>query len=122
MKMFADELERIFAGAGAKRSRSTMGGASTHCTSYGLGVCQVPEEFELALQVRLAERTRIARELHDTLLQKFASLLLKFQTVCDLLPTRPAEAKQLLAISVDQAATALTEGREVLQGLRTRAD
>ena len=122
MKMVADELERGFADFGVNRSRGTVDRTGTRCALYRFGVCQATEEFELAVQVRLAERTRIARELHDTLLQKFASLLLKFQTVWDLLPTRPAEAKQLLASAVDQAANALTEGREALQGLRTPAE
>ena len=43
------------------------------------------------------ERLRIARELHDTLLQSFHGLLLRFQTAFNLLPDRPAEAKGQLA-------------------------
>ena len=67
-------------------------------------------EFELGLQARVAERMRIARELHDTLLQTFSALLLKFQTVGDLLPTRPAEAKQILAQAIGQAADSAPYG------------
>src|SRR5262249_9660971 len=67
------------------------------------------------------ERTRIARELHDTLLQSFHGLLLRFQTVLDLLPARAADAKQLLATTIDQAADAITEGRDAVQGLRASA-
>ena len=36
--------------------------------------------FSLTLEARVGERTRIARELHDTLLQSFHGLLLRFQT------------------------------------------
>jgi signal transduction histidine kinase len=36
------------------------------------------------------------RELHDTMLQSFHGLLLRFQTASELFPTRPAEAKQTL--------------------------
>jgi PAS domain S-box-containing protein len=79
-------------------------------------------EFELSLEARVAERTRIARELHDTLLQSFQGLLLRFQTVLDLLLTRPAEAGQILASAIDQAAGAITEGREAVQGLRSSAE
>jgi len=121
MKMLAEELERSFAGVGVKRTRGALNGTGTHCALQRFGVCQATEEFELVLEARLAERTRIARELHDTLLQTFASVLLKFQTVCDLLPKRPAEAKQFLASSVDQATAALAECREALQGLRSPA-
>ena len=49
----------------------------------------------MTLEARVAERSRIARDLHDTLLQSFHGLLLRFQTVLELLPNRPAEARQL---------------------------
>jgi signal transduction histidine kinase len=66
----------------------------------------------------VSERTRIARELHDTLLQSFHGLLLRFQTAMDLLPNRAAEAKQVLGSAIGQAADAITEGRDAVQGLR----
>jgi signal transduction histidine kinase len=62
---------------------------------------------------------RIARELHDTLLQSFHGLLLRFQTVYALLPARPDEAKQSLGSAIDQAAQAITEGRDAVQTLRS---
>jgi signal transduction histidine kinase len=67
----------------------------------------------------VAERTRIARELHDTLLQSFHGLLLQFQAVSSLFKLRPTEAKQLLDGAIDQAATAVTQGRDAVQGLRS---
>ena len=54
----------------------------------------VQHAFEMTLEARVGERTRIARELHDTLLQSFHGLLLRFQTASYLLPERPAEAKR----------------------------
>ena len=39
----------------------------------------------------------------------------------NLLPDRPAESKQVLASAIDQAAEAITEGRDAVQGLRTSA-
>ena len=56
----------------------------------------VQHAFALTLDARVGERTRIARELHDTLLQSFHGLLLRFQTASYLLPDRPAEAKEQL--------------------------
>jgi signal transduction histidine kinase len=79
---------------------------------------QLHHQFEMTLEARVSERTRIARELHDTLLQSFHGLLLRFQTVSHLLPERPAEAKEKLDSAIDQAAEALTEGRDAVQGLR----
>ena len=79
---------------------------------------QVQHEFAVTLEARVGERTRIARELHDTLLQSFHGLLLRFQTVSYLLPERPAEAKGKLDTAIDHAAKAITEGRDAVQGLR----
>ena len=69
----------------------------------------------------MAERERIARDLHDTLLQSFHGLLLRFQTAYKLLPARPTEAKQNLGDAIESAFDAITEGRDAVQGLRTSA-
>jgi signal transduction histidine kinase/ligand-binding sensor domain-containing protein len=74
--------------------------------------------FEMTLDARVGERTRIARELHDTLLQSFHALLLRLQTASYLLSERPEEAKQTLDSTIAQAANAITEGRDAVQGLR----
>jgi signal transduction histidine kinase/ligand-binding sensor domain-containing protein len=86
--------------------------------AYQWRLRQLHNQFEMTLNARVSERTRIARELHDTLLQSFHGLLLRFQTVSHLLPERPAEAKEKLDSAIDQAAEALTEGRDAVQGLR----
>jgi len=70
-------------------------------------------------EARVEERTRIARELHDTVLQSLHGLLMSFQRAANLLPDRPAEAKQRLEGAIDQAAQSITEGREAVQGLRS---
>jgi signal transduction histidine kinase len=46
-------------------------------------------------------------------------LLLRFQTVSHLLPERPSEAKQRLDTAIGQAAAAITEGRDAVQGIRS---
>jgi signal transduction histidine kinase len=76
-------------------------------------------ETQLALRFeeRLAERTRIARELHDTLLQSFQGLMLHFQAVNDLLP--PGTAKEALEKALDRADQAIVEGRDAIQNLRS---
>ena len=86
---------------------------------YLVRLKQVTRQFNVRLEERVSERTRIARELHDTLLQSFHGLLLRFQTASELFPTRPAEAKQTLDSAIEQAAQAITEGRDAVQGLRS---
>ena len=85
---------------------------------YRFRMRQVQRAFDLALEARVGERMRIARELHDTLLQSFQGLLLRFQTASYLLSDRPAEAKEALDASIEQAAEAITEGRNAVRGLR----
>ena len=75
--------------------------------------------LELRLEERVGERTRIARELHDTLLQSFQGVLLKFSAVTYLLPDRPEEARQTLEKVIAQARQAVNEGRDAVQGLRS---
>jgi len=101
------------------RALCALAGVAFLWTLYRLRVRQLSRQFNMALESRVSERTRIARELHDTLLQSFHGLLLRFQTVLELLPARPGEAKQLLAGAIDQAAGAITEGRDAVQGLRS---
>ena len=71
----------------------------------------------MTLDARVGERTRIARELHDTLLQSFHGILLHLQTVSNELPS--GESKEKLASVIDQAEQAIVEGRDAVKGLRT---
>jgi signal transduction histidine kinase/ligand-binding sensor domain-containing protein len=88
---------------------------------YRLRVQQLQHQFAIGLEARVNERTRIARELHDTLLQSLQGLMLHFQTGIDLLPKRPVEARKTLEIAVDRADQAINEGRDAVQGLRASA-
>ena len=81
-------------------------------------VAHLARQFNRTLDARVSERTRIARDLHDTLLQSFHGLLLQFQTVSYLLPDRPTQAKEQIDSAIEHAAKAITEGRDAVQGLR----
>jgi len=85
---------------------------------YRIRVRQLRHDFALTLEARVTERSSIARDLHDTLLQSFHGLMLRFQIVSELLPERPIEAKEQLDKTIDRAAKAITEGRDAVQGLR----
>ena len=74
--------------------------------------------LELRLEERVNERTRIARELHDTLLQSFQGVLLNFSNVTYLIRDRPAAAAEALERVIGQARQAITEGRDAVAGLR----
>jgi len=85
---------------------------------YWLRIRQLAHEFDVKLEARVQERTRIARELHDTLLQSFNGLLLRFRTVHELFSKRPEEAQQILESALNETREALTQGRKAVQGLR----
>jgi signal transduction histidine kinase len=84
--------------------------------AYRQRVHQMARQFE----ARLAERTRIARELHDTLLQSFQASLLQMQSARNLLSRRPEQAVQNLDDAITMAAGAIVEGRDEIQHLRSQ--
>jgi signal transduction histidine kinase/ligand-binding sensor domain-containing protein len=91
---------------------------------YQYRLHQLAQQFNMRLEERVGERTRIARDLHDTLLQSFHGVLLYFQTGINQLPERPvepriAEARKTLEKAAHQAKQAIVEGREAIQGLRS---
>jgi len=69
------------------------------------------------LQERHRERERIARELHDTLLQGVNGLVLRFQAVADTLPA-DAPARAQLEQALVRADDVLVEGRDRVRDLR----
>jgi signal transduction histidine kinase/ligand-binding sensor domain-containing protein len=73
---------------------------------------------QLQMAERLSERSRIARELHDTLLQSFQGLILNFQRARNLLPGRPDQAMAQLDTALDRAESAIMEGRDAIHDIR----
>jgi signal transduction histidine kinase len=71
------------------------------------------------LEARVGERTRIARDLHDTLLQSFQGLMLRLQAVDELLLLSPGRAKEELEQTLERADQAIAEGRSAVHDLRS---
>jgi signal transduction histidine kinase/ligand-binding sensor domain-containing protein len=86
---------------------------------YMLRVWQLARQFEVRMEERVGERTRIARDLHDTMLQSFQAVLLKLHAMTFVIRDRPAEAEKTLENAIQQARAAVTEGRDAVQGLRS---
>ena len=86
--------------------------------AYRLRVRQLAHEFNMRLEERVSERTRIARDLHDTLLQSFQALLPRLQASINMVASRPDEARRNLEQAADQASQAIAEGRDAIQGMR----
>jgi len=85
---------------------------------HKLRVRQLAAQFNMRLEERVAERTRIARDVHDTLLQSFQALLPRLQASINMFASRPDDARRNLEQAADQASQAIAEGRDAIQGMR----
>jgi signal transduction histidine kinase/streptogramin lyase len=86
-------------------------------TAYRLRVWQVTAHVRDRFEERLAERTRIAQELHDSLIQDVMGISLQIEVADELLPSDGA-AKQSLARALGLCKSALDAGRRALKDLR----
>jgi signal transduction histidine kinase len=88
--------------------------------AYRLRVTQVASRLRLRHDERIAERERIARELHDTLLQSVQGLIFRFQSVATQIPPHQP-ARELMEQALDRADGVLAEGRDRVVRLRRAA-
>jgi signal transduction histidine kinase/ligand-binding sensor domain-containing protein len=83
---------------------------------YRYRLHQVAREFNMRLDERVGERTRLARDLHDTLLQGFQGLMLRLQAIGESLPE--GEIKEELERALDRGDQVVTESRKAVHDLR----
>ncbi len=84
---------------------------------YQLRLRQVARVVRGRMEERLEERERIARDLHDTLLQSVQGLILKFHAVLKQIPA-DMPAHNALEKTLDHADEVLAEGRDRIRNLR----
>ena len=77
------------------------------------------KEAEVRVNAILDERTRIAQELHDTLLQGFTGIGLKLDAVMNSLPLSLADTKEQLQRILEQSDEYLVEARRAVWELRS---
>lgn len=87
---------------------------------YQLRVRQVAQEVRAGMEGRLDERERIARDLHDTLLQSVQGLILKFHASIKQIPSE-IPARATMENALDHADQVLAEGRDRVRNLRATA-
>lgn len=85
---------------------------------YRLRLHSVTRRLNVLFEERLAERTRIARELHDTLLQGFLSASMQLHVAVDRLPQDSA-ARSPFGRILELMSRVIEEGRNAVQGLRS---
>lgn len=79
---------------------------------------QVAGGLRARYQAALTERTRIAQELHDTLLQGFTGITLQLRAIQRLLAQRPHEGAEALNSVLDSADMALRDARHMIWDMR----
>lgn len=87
--------------------------------AYSMRMRVVASRIRMRMAARFEERERIARELHDTLLQAIQSLTLRFQLAVDDLPEKQSGRRSLVE-AIDTADRVIAQGRDRVHDLRTR--
>jgi signal transduction histidine kinase/ligand-binding sensor domain-containing protein len=86
--------------------------------AYRWRIRQVAARLDSQFEERLAERTRIAQDLHDTLLQGFLSASMQLHVANDQLP-EDWPAKPIVSRVLDLMGQVIDDGRNALRGLRS---
>jgi signal transduction histidine kinase/ligand-binding sensor domain-containing protein len=85
---------------------------------YLLRLQQLRHQFTIGLEARVNERTRVARELHDTLLQSFQGVAFQLQAARKLQLRKADNAGEVLDEAIQATEEAIQEGRSAIRDLR----
>ena len=85
---------------------------------YQLRLQQMRHQYAVRIEASVGERLRIARELHDTLLQSFQGAVFQFQAARRLLLRKADNAMQVVDEAIQTAEEGIAEGRAAIHDLR----
>ncbi|SEK34938.1 Two component regulator propeller [Roseateles sp. YR242] len=88
---------------------------------YLLKIRAIKSRLRLRLEERMVERERIARELHDTLLQATQGLVLRFHAAMEQIP-RHERSRALMEDALEYADEVIADGRDAVTNLRGTSD
>jgi signal transduction histidine kinase/ligand-binding sensor domain-containing protein len=111
--------EPFFYETAAFRILTIAAGCILLASAYRFRLRQESARIKVGLEGRVAERERIARDLHDTLLQSFQGSLFEVQAARNLFPRRPDDAMRTLDEAIRSAQAAIAEGRDAIRDLRS---
>jgi ligand-binding sensor domain-containing protein/signal transduction histidine kinase len=87
-------------------------------SSYFFRVRAIRQQFDVRLEERVAERTRIARELHDSLLQGFQGMLYRLQALRNRVAEHSPQLVAALDAALEKGDQTIIQAREAVQDLR----
>jgi len=112
------EVDPLFWQSWWFRASVVLGCAIAVLALYRFRLHQMTRQLRVKFEERLAERTRIAQELHDTLLQGFLSASMQVHVASDqLAPDSPV--KPILTRALQLMGEVNEEGRNAVRGLRS---
>jgi ligand-binding sensor domain-containing protein/signal transduction histidine kinase len=79
---------------------------------------QIAQQLDIRIDAQVNERMRIARELHDTLLQSFQGVAFQIQAARRLLLRKADSAEEVLDEAIVATEEAIREGRSAIRDLR----
>ena len=91
-----------------------LAGAAAILVLYRLRLRQLTRQLNVRFEERLSERTRIAQDLHDTLLQGFLSASMQLHVAADQLPA-DSPAKPIVGRVLELMGQVIDEGRNAVQ-------
>ncbi len=99
----------------------SLGAVAVAVTAIRIRFRQAAARMRMRFDERMAERERIARELHDTLLQGTQGLVYKVQSAINHVP-EGTPVRRILEDAVERADRVMSEGRDRIQDLRITSD
>ena len=89
----------------------------TQAMVFALDMSKQKRAEAIALETCAIKQSRIARKIHDDLLQNFQGMMFQFQAARNLVTRHPDEALLSLNEGIKEGQTALDEGRNAIQDL-----
>jgi PAS domain S-box-containing protein len=94
----------------------------TQAVVFALDMSKQKRAEAVALETCAIKQTRIARKMHDDLLQNFQGMMFRFQAARNLMTRHPDEALLSLNEAIKDGQTALDESRNAIQDLSSSCE
>jgi PAS domain S-box-containing protein len=89
----------------------------TQAVVFALDMSKQKRAEAIALETRAIKQSRIARKMHDDLLQNFQGMMFQFQAARNLMTRHPDQALLSMNEAIKEGQTALDESRNAIQGV-----
>ena len=89
----------------------------TQAVVFALDISKQKRAEAIASETRTIQQSRVARKMHDDLLQSFQGMMFRFQAARNLMTRHPDDALLSLNDAIKDGQTALDASRDAIQNL-----